>query len=145
MKSIISCSRNLIAVTLILAGTHLADAVTYFWSQATPGSNNWIDTANWTPTGSPGAADTAIFGLTGTVTDNLTVNNVVSVNTGITTLQYTNSGSGVWNVTQIPAGVTLTVGNSLTVGGLTAPGGPSLVAMNGGGTLVVTGNTLSVG
>lgn len=148
MKSILSCSRNLITVTLILAATHLAGAATYFWSQATPGSNNWIDTSNWTPTGSPGAADTAIFGLTGTVTDNLTVNNVVGVNTGITTLQYTNSGSGVWNVTQIPADVTLTVGNNLTVGGIiygSATGSAAYAAMTGAGTLLVTGNTLVVG
>ncbi len=148
IKSILLWSRNILAMALILAVTQQAGAASYLWNQATPGLNNWIDPSNWTPTGTPGEADTAIFGLTGTVSDNLTVNNVVSVNTSVNTLQYTNTGSGVWHVTQIPSLVTLTVTNNLTVGGITygtGTGSPSLAAMSGGGRLVVTGNTLLVG
>jgi hypothetical protein len=51
-------------------------------------------------------------------------------------------------VTQIPTGNTLTVSGTVTVGGLTGNGTPILVsqvAMNGGGSFVATGPTLTIG
>jgi autotransporter-associated beta strand protein len=147
MKITIHCLRRSLTLLVAVAAVHpVLGATSFLWSQATPGPNNWNVNANWTPsTGNPGPGDTAIFGLTGTVSDNLTVNNVVSVNNSINTLQFTNTGAGVWHVSQIPSGVTLTVTNNMTVGGLTTATAASLAAMSGGGTLLVTGNTLQVG
>ena len=120
-----------------------AGAASYLWNVATPGANNWNVDANWTPsTGNPGAADTAIFGATGTSPDALTVNNVVSVNTTVTSLTYTNTGAGAWHVTQIPAGVTLTVNGPTAIGNLTSAGAvaATTVALYDAGTLWLNGN-----
>src|SRR6188472_2467844 len=90
------------AVTLLTASN--CPALTYVWNVGTPGENNWNVDGNWNISGTPGAADTAVFGITGTSSDLFTVNNVVSVNTTITALSYTNSTAGSWHVTRIPTG-----------------------------------------
>src|SRR5207249_8284981 len=78
-------------------------------------------------------------GSPATVTDNVTVNNIVNSSTTVASLTYSNNTSGQWHVTQIPAGVTLSVGN-FTVGGLTTDAQTTAAAMVDGGTLLVTGN-----
>ncbi len=115
-------------------------ATTFLWNVVSPGANNWNVNANWTPsTGNPGATDTAIFGTTGTSGASTVVNNVVTVNTTVAALTFTNNTGGAWHVTQIPSGVTLTVTN-FTAGGLVVDGITTSAAMVDGGTLLVTGN-----
>ena len=137
-------TKTLIKAILALVSTillcHSTRAASYLWNVASPGSNNWNVNANWLPgTGNPGSADAAVFGTTGTSPDALTVNNVVSVNTTVTSLTYTNTGVGAWHVTQIPAGITLTV-NGATVMGNTANSAVTTVAFTDGGTLWLNGN-----
>src|ERR1051325_2363487 len=98
-------------------------ATTFLWNVASPGANNWNVNANWTPaTGNPGSADTAVFGATGTAANATTVNNVVSVSTTVTALEYTNTTAGTWHVTQIADGVTLSTSGNVIVGtGLLLP------------------------
>ncbi len=130
----------------VLSSPSVRGATSYYWNVASPGANNWNVNANWLPaTGNPTTGDTAVFGSTGTVPDSLTVNNVVSVNTTLATIQFTNQANVNWHVGQIPSGVTLTVTTSLLVGNLTTATGPTVAAYYGGGTLLVTGNTLQVG
>ena len=139
--------RLFLSVSLGLLTGPVVQAGTFVWNQATPGANNWNVNANWNPsTGNPSTADTAVFGSVGTAANSTTVNNVVSVNTTITSLVYTNTTSGTWHVTQIPAGVTLTVTGGVTVGGLGAVDGLiTAVAMTDAGTLLVTGGNYVIG
>ena len=130
---------------LLLAGLFVSQVAmaqtTFNWTSGSGTDTNWSTIANW-DNGSltPGSLDTAIFGATATTTNSTTINNVVDTSTTVATLQYTNSTTGTWHVTQIPAGVTLTtasarVGFSAAVNGLTTH-----AAMTGGGTLVVNGD-----
>lgn len=139
--------RSLAGLAAGIVMLQTATAATYVWDVATPGANNWNVNANWLPnTGNPGATDTAVFGATGTAGDALTVNNVVSVNTTASVLNFTNTTAANWHVTQIPSGVTLTlsnlnVGYSAATGVSPATGGQNTsVAMFDGGTLLVLGN-----
>lgn len=136
-------------VLLIAAGiltTSRALAVVEVWNGGNFVSvtTNWSDTANWLPVGTPGSADTAVFGATGTGTDGVTVNNALTANTTVAGLQYTNTTSGAWHVTQIPAGTTLTVTGPTIIGGATNNGLLSSVAFVDAGTLSLAGN-LTVG
>ena len=146
MKPFLHSLRTLVLCASGVLAAHCASAASYLWNVATPGANAWDVTANWSPaTGSPTTADTAIFGVIGTVLDAVTVNNVVSVSTAITALAYTNSTAGAWHVSQIPAGNTLTVSGAVTIGGL-APGSlTTAVAMVDGGTFVATGTPFNLG
>jgi autotransporter-associated beta strand protein len=119
---------------------------------ASPGANNWNVNANWSPnTGNPGASDTAIFGPIGTTSQG-SINNIVSVNTTVTALTFTNFTSGTWHVTQIPANVTLGVSGNLFAGAMSNFVGSGVsdgsfvttVQMLDAGTLAVHGN-LTVG
>ncbi|HSU52750.1 MAG TPA: autotransporter-associated beta strand repeat-containing protein, partial [Candidatus Dormibacteraeota bacterium] len=138
---------SLMAALCFCATQQTHAATTFLWNVASPGANNWNVNANWLPaTANPGSADTAVFGAVGTAANATTINNIVSVNTTITSLVYTNTSSGTWHVTQIPSGVTLTVTGGVTVGGLGAV--DSLItadAMVDGGTLLVTGGNYVVG
>lgn len=119
---------------------------TFVWDNPTPGANNWNVNANWNPaTGNPGAADTALFGDLGTGFDQFTANNVVSVNTTVAALSYTNSVAGTWHVTEIPTGVTLTSSGNVVIGGGTANNLNTSVAMVGGGTFLATGTSFNIG
>ena len=138
---------NLIGAWLLIAAALPASAATTFvWNVSTPGANNWNVNANWLPgTGNPAAGDTALFGVTGTSGAANAVNNVVSVNTTIATLTFTNSSSGAWHVSQIPSGVTLNVTGTTTVsGGGSVNGLVTLAAMVDAGTLALNGN-LTIG
>ena len=127
-------TKPLIKAILALVSTilwcHSANAASYLWNVASPGANNWNVNANWLPgTGNPGAADAAVFGTVGISPDALTVNNVVSANTTVTSLTYTNTGAVAWHVTQIPVGTTLTVSGA-TVMGNTANSAVTTVALS---------------
>ena len=145
-----SLTRRILAGLTVFAAAisacQTSQATTFLWNVSTPGANNWNVNANWNPnTGNPGIADTAIFGTIGTGPDGVTVNNVVSANTSVANLSYTNTTSGQWHVTQIPAPNKLTVTNSFTVGGLTIDGIVTLAAMTGDGTFEADGNAFKVG
>ena len=135
-------------LALVLLRTQTLPAATFLWNVASPGANNWNVNANWTPsTGNPSTtADLAIFGLTGTGASATTINNVVSVDTSIAALSFTNTTSGQWHVTQIPAGVTLTVATNITVGfgAASVSGLTTSAAIIGGGTLSLNGS-LAIG
>src|SRR5208282_2939501 len=136
---------SLLTALFAVTSSQLAAATTYLWAGAgSPDNTNWSTTANWSPAGSPGAADTAVFGATDTTSSSTTFNNVVSGNTTIAALNYTNTTSGQWHVTDIPANVTLTVSGTTTMGGFTANSLATSVAMTDAGTLVLNGN-LTVG
>ncbi len=143
--------RALLALAVVLGAAQMANATTYTWNVASPGDNDWNVNGNWSPsTGNPGTSDTAIFGVTGTASTETTINNIVGVNTGITTLAYTNIASGAWHVTQIPATVTLTVSGATLVGGtaynttVSNNAYVTSVAMTGAGTFAANGN-LTIG
>ncbi len=151
MNTIYQPSRkNTAAAALALAATfafaQLADATAYTWNVA---NGNWSDPNSWTSaagTGVPAAADTTIFGANNTSANATTVNNTVDVGFGGTVagLTYNSILSGAFNVTQIPAGTSLTVAGPLLVGGIS--GNPIITQayLTGGGTLLVTGSSMTV-
>ena len=131
---------RLLVLLLVACAAQVANATSYTWNVASPGANNWNVNANWSPsTGNPGSSDTAIFGVTGTASAQTTINNIVSVNTPITALNYTNTSQ--WHVTQIPLNSTLTVSGATTVGGFTNSAVTS-AAMTGAGTFSANGNLI---
>lgn len=140
-KSFFARFASTVLILSIAATIPFARATTYVWNVASPGMNDWNVSGNWLPaTGFPGATDTAVFGgAVGASSASTAVNNVVSVNTTVTTLSYTNTVTGAWNVTDIPAGVTLTATN-VTVGDLSGSGIISDVAITDAGTFQVYSN-----
>ena len=114
----------------------------YVWNVSTPSpASTWNTAGNWLPAaGFPGAggdtADTVTFGSVGTGSSATSPDNVVSVNTTISALNFTNIG-GTFHVTDIPSGVTLTVTNFNE--GLSSATATEM-AMLDAGTLVVNGN-----
>ena len=76
------------AFAAIAAVSPRADAATVTWNNATP-PGNWSAAANWTGgAGVPVAADTAVFGATGSSGTQGTVTNVVDTDFTIAALQY---------------------------------------------------------
>ncbi|HTR43621.1 MAG TPA: autotransporter-associated beta strand repeat-containing protein [Pseudomonadales bacterium] len=144
MKKMLNLRYPITAILTALVSGTLAHAATYNWTGADSASSmNWNDNNNWLPgTGFPGSgatADTAIFGDTGGSGAATTVNNVVNVNTAVSTLTYTNITSGVWQVTDIPAGISLSATN-VNIGGLTNAASVVDMAMTDGGTFNVYSN-----
>jgi fibronectin-binding autotransporter adhesin len=136
------------AILAVLAAaitiSQTANATSFLWSGASPVDTNWSTALNWTPNGSPGGADTVTFGSAATTGGSTTVNNAISVNTIVTALNYTNTTTGAWHVTDIPAGLTLTATN-VTMGGVSGSTGLITdVAMTDAGTFAVNGN-LTIG
>jgi fibronectin-binding autotransporter adhesin len=115
----------------------------YTWNVSAPSpTSTWNTPGNWlAAAGFPGAggdtADTVTFNNTGVSSSATSTNNVVTANTTISSLTYTNLAPGNWQVTDIGAGVTLTVTN-LTIGLASATN--TDVAMLDAGTLMVNGN-----
>lgn len=139
---------GLTAFAAAISACQTSQATTFLWNVPTPGANNWNVNANWNPnTGNPGPADTALFGSIGTSPDAVTPNNVVSVDTTTTALQYTNgiAGTPTFHVTQIPTGVTLTTTNFTETALGNVDNVNSTVAMTGGGTFVSYGSTFTIG
>lgn len=151
MKTMNSTLRIVAALAAVIAMTLAADATTYTWNVATAAANNWNVNGNWDGANYPGfggsTTDNAIFGQIGTSSSASIVNNIVSVDTTVAALSYTNAGSSAYNVTQIPTGVTLTVSGSFTNGGLigVSTGFSTSNSMTGGGTFLVTGTNLRIG
>lgn len=115
----------------------------FLWTAGSGTDTNWSTAANWSPAGPPGAQDTAVFGSDANSSSATTVNNTVTANTTVSTLDYTNTTSGDWNVTDISTNVTLTATN-VTIGGVTNSSLVSDVAMTGAGTFAVYGS-LTIG
>lgn len=138
--------RTLMSLLLFgLFSASMAPAASLYWTGASGSDLLWATPGNWTPSGPPAAADTAIFGIAGTVSDQLTVNNVVGTSTQVTGLSYTNSTAGTWHVTQIPSGATLTATGPFIVGGGPGGGLTTSAAICDGGTFVVTGTAMTIG
>lgn len=139
---------GLTALPVFLAAitvSNTAKASTYVWNVSVPGLNDWNVPGNWNLNNgnSPGPGDAAVFGYVGTNTTEA-VNNIVSVNTTIGSLTYTNTATNSWHVTDIQPGVTLTVTNTLIVGGMTNFPIITSVGFVDAGTLSV-GGSLTVG
>ncbi len=108
------------------------------------GDDNWSTTANW-DNGTPGLADTAVFGEADAVATATTVNNIVDATTTVATLTYGNKIATNFQVTQIPAAITLAVAGAMTVGGSTSGAAVTKASLTGAGSLVVYGSPLNVG
>lgn len=153
--------RKAVALIALLRAVQFASATSYTWNVT---SGNWSISTNWNPNapaGGPLSTDTAIFGIAGAASSPSVVNNTVDFSFAGTVagLTYNDNEPGiatyVYPVTQIPANQTLTVTNSLLVGGNNDGGGTGGVNNTnafatfgyvvGGGTLKVTAPTLFVG
>jgi autotransporter-associated beta strand protein len=144
----LSKSTIVAAIFAVALSRSVSAAVTnYIWNVASPSAaSTWNTAGNWLPAaGFPGAggdtADTVTFNNAGVSSSAASANNDVTANTTISTLNYTNIGTGNWQVTDIGAGVTLTVTN-LNIG--IADNGLSDVAMLDAGTLQVN-SSMTVG
>lgn len=106
-------------------------------------STNWSDNANWNNIGegTPGfLGNDVLFGNTGAVGADGTINSVVDASGGSLSMVFTNQ-STFFHTILIPAGVTLNNTNILTVGSLPAlDANATKVNFTGGGTLVQRGN-----
>ena len=122
----------------------MAQTVVWSGTDAIGGVNtNWSDASNWTG-GTPGPTENIEFFNVGANAAQGVVDNIVSANTTILSLQYGNTNG--FHTTQINAGVTLTVSNSgaanLVMAGTGTDNGVSqtlYATMTGPGSLVVTG------
>lgn len=136
-------THGVVALTVTMLSIGSANAV-IFWTGGGGADTNWSTVANWDPAGSPVGADVVFHNAK---TNNGTrVSNRVDVNTTVGSLSYTNSGGGgIYHVTQIDAGTTLTVDGSTMPSNALFVGSTSLdnkttytrVKMIGGGAFTV--------
>ena len=141
----LSADQTAILLTLTAGPTGTRASVLWTGNDAPNLNTNWSDGLNWQLPGAPGASDNVIFNSTDTVSDAVTINNIVDANTTISTLRFTNAAASQWHVTGIPTGVTLNVSSNVTIGGLSQDGATTLSAVTGGGSLVVGGTTMNIG
>ncbi len=113
------CQAWLAAFRPILAAGCLLTAVdapadTNFWA-GLGADLNWSTAGNWT-NGAPTAASDTFFGADGVVGDTATINNIVSANLTVRSLNYLhqNLGNTLIHNTQIADGATLTVSDALS-------------------------------
>ncbi len=140
---VVACLIAALAVSVAITVPQNINAQTPFlWTAGSGSDTNWSTPANWSPTGTPGALDTATFGSLATSGGPTTVNNALTANVTVSTLNYTNTTTGAWHVTDIPANITLRATN-VTMGGFTG-NFITDVAMTDAGTFIVNGN-LSIG
>src|SRR5208283_4479624 len=135
---------QLFVLLLVACAAQMANAASsYTWNVA---SGNWSASGSWTPSGPPGSADTAIFGVNDTTSSQTTVNNIVDASFAgtITALTYNQTASGPGTGPQTPLNTMLTVSGTTTVGGGTANGNVTSVAMTGAGKFAANGN-LTIG
>jgi hypothetical protein len=129
---------GLITTRLVFANTALWQGVS-----GVSATTNWSDNANWLNIGggSPGAnGNDVLFGNTGAVSTDVTINSVVNTSIASSSMTFTNQSS-LFNTVLIPAGITLVNTNALTVG--SSPGvdaNNTKVNFTGGGTLLQLGN-----
>jgi fibronectin-binding autotransporter adhesin len=138
-----SFNPRMLLMSLALLGTvQLAGAAGQSIWSGLGADMNWSTAGNWTANGGstpPAATDTAVFANNASApTSVATVDTIVSVNTTVGSLLYTNINPATHN-TQINPGVTLTVNGPLTVGLISQT---TVDAMSGTGNLIVnsTGN-----
>ena len=131
-----SADGTTILLTLTAGPVGTRPSVTWIGTNNVSATTNWSDRLNWQLPGAPVTADNVFFDNSTTVGNATTINNVVDANFTVAGLSYINT-NGQFQVTQIPAGVTLTVNSNFTVGGLVADGAVSHVAFTDGGMLVV--------
>jgi hypothetical protein len=138
--------------------TTISRAATVTWNNATP-PGLWSNAASWTGgAGVPVAADSVIFGATGSAATNGTLTNEVDADFTIGTIQFANHAevtgghpTAEFHTTQIDAGRTLSVtgtGNSVFVGTNTGVDNTTEVysTFTGAGTLNInnTGATIMI-
>src|SRR5260221_10561804 len=133
----------------IIATAQLAQANTALWigNPGVTATTNWSDNANWSNSagGGPGPNQKDVrFGGAGSAGSAGIVTSVVDAN-GLNPLSlgFTN-GPGQFHTVLIPAGITLTNSNGLTVGGLTADAYTTVVNLTGDGTFQQIGTTVTV-
>lgn len=123
---------SIILVVLTITGAAKAQST---WGGG-GADQNWSTAANWSAGGAP--ANDAVTFPDGAfpVTTNVqgAVNNIVQGNTQITSLSYANnSGSGDYDTTWIPSGITLTISGGVTVSDSATI---TSAAIKGGGSLI---------
>jgi hypothetical protein len=132
----------------LLASTSILYAqTTRTWDAGGGTDLNWATAANWSSDTVPGAAEFALFGTAGAITDVSGTTNVVDSNRNIARLAYDHTGSGLYQITRIESGATLTAGTGPT----SAPfliqffSGTNIsnVIMNGGGSLSLNGRFIA--
>jgi hypothetical protein len=141
MKTTFCLRAAFIVLTAVLTAT--LHAATPIWAGAAQTNANipWSTAANWSPATAPTFGDDVKFYDTGGVSSASNINNTVSVNLTIGSLQYGNTNNN--HTTLITNGVTLNVTNT---GGLfvgtPGAGSPTTQQVNptvtGGGTLQVS-------
>lgn len=142
------CLATAAVLTAGLALPQLASSASYTWNVP---SGDWSTPTSWNPTtvatNGPLATDTAIFSSTEASSSSTTVNNTVDTNFpgAISNLTYNSvfpsANAALYNVTQIPAGMTLTASGAVLIGGLNegAGGYTTYTYFTGGGTFKITG------
>jgi len=123
----------LVCLLVLLMGTGPAPATTYYWNKT--GANTYGTSGNWSPSGAPGASDTAVF-------NNSTINSNVQVKIGsaksIAAVQFVNTGT-----TSITTNTASTQTWTIGAGGITIDSNAGAVTISQGGlplTLSVSGN-----
>ncbi len=128
----------------MLGAPRPAEAASYTWNVT---SGNWSTPTSWTPTttgpNGPLATDTVMFATNGASASSTTVNNIVDAGFAgtVSTLLYTSTNVNTFQVTQIGPGKTLTVSNSVGVGGFFGLQINTFAYLTGGGNLVASGTT----
>jgi hypothetical protein len=116
MKPSLLVMQRLTALSALFAVCSAASAQNITWSGANAGTDiHWSDSANWLPTGLPGANDSVIFDNAGESSTAGTADNIVDSAFTIGSLWFaaTNpSPTFAYHNTEINAGVTLTVSNT---------------------------------
>jgi autotransporter-associated beta strand protein len=131
-----SADNTAIMLTLTAGPIGARATVTWAGTNNVSANTNWSSGFNWQLPGVPLTTDNLFFDGNTTVADGLTINNVVDTSTTVAGLTYNHTNSQ-YQVTQIPAGNTLTVNNTFTVGNLTVDGAVTRTVFTDGGTLVV--------
>jgi len=94
------------SIATLIAGVALlsqsASATTYTWANS---SGNWSSGGSWSPTGTPGAADTVMLSTTGTV----------NVDSTQSILNITTYGAATGNTGMVTGAATLNLANSGTI------------------------------
>ncbi len=134
-----------ILLTLTSGPVGVRPSVTWNGTNNVSLTTNWSDAVNWQLPGTPVTTDNVIFGNNGVGSDAFTPNNVVDGNYTVNSLTYNQNGSGAYHVTDIPAGRTLAVSGTVTVGGLPAADNTfTKTYLTGGGTFVANGTVFNV-
>ncbi|HEV2693309.1 MAG TPA: autotransporter-associated beta strand repeat-containing protein [Verrucomicrobiae bacterium] len=131
-----SADNTAILITLTAGPTGVRPPIIWTGVDNVTATTNWSDGSNWQLPGTPTSADSLIFDSATTVAAATTINSFVSSSLTVAGLSYLNTNSQ-YQVTQIPAGVTLTVSSNFTVGGFVVDNDVTHAVFVDAGTLVV--------